>query len=293
MWVVKMASVLFGNFQGQLNTFFYDKTPGVARHQLRRDFPEEGDCTYVGQECILVSRKEADSSKRFRIVLVFRTPQDRWAHWAWPLFPMITDMFHMAMCRFVNRPEVKDLRLIDSKLYLVLCMRSFNRGPPMIPHHDYDGEIQISHGEDLGIMSWSRFQQKGKGFCLADYLKCFMDKLGHPLFFYDTLDGCKLVPYQCVVKRQDWEQLKKFFTPAFRLQKAAYRRGNGGTTAPSLVEDVRPHCSSQEPCYAKCLHEETIVKTVVRKTFLELDEDDDEDGPPMRRTRSDGKNDVF
>lgn len=31
------------------NTFFYDKTPSVARHQLRRDFPEEGDCTYVGQ----------------------------------------------------------------------------------------------------------------------------------------------------------------------------------------------------------------------------------------------------
>lgn len=45
----------------------------------------------------------------------------------------------------------EDLRLIDSNLYLVLCMRSFNRGPPMIPHHDYDGEIQISHGEELEL----------------------------------------------------------------------------------------------------------------------------------------------
>ena len=140
------------------------------------------------------------------------------------------------------------------------------------------------------------FRPVAQGFYLADYLKCFMDKLGHPtLFFYDTLDGCKLVPYQCVVKRQDWEQLKKFFMPAFRLQKAAYRRGNGGTVAPSLVEDVRPHCSSQEPCYEpQVQHEGSIVKTVVRNTFLELDEDQgDKDGPPMRRTISDGTNEVF
>ena len=91
------------------SNFFYDPSPTLARHQLRRDFPETGDCTYVGQECMLISRREhGRASSHFRVVLVFRSPEDRWAHWAWPLYPMITDMFYKAMIRFLNRPEVKD-----------------------------------------------------------------------------------------------------------------------------------------------------------------------------------------
>ena len=50
---------------------------------------------------------------------------------------------------------------------------------------------------------------------------------------------------RCVVKRSDWHQLRESFTIAFRRQRAAYRRANGGTTAPALVEDVEAHWASR------------------------------------------------
>lgn len=44
----RLASVLFGDFSGpQPNCFFYDPKPIRTRHQLRRDFPEPGDCAYA------------------------------------------------------------------------------------------------------------------------------------------------------------------------------------------------------------------------------------------------------
>lgn len=297
MWVVKMASVLFGNFQG-LSNFFYENLPTLARHQLRRDFPEPGDCTYVGQECLLISRREPGERSRFQVVLVFRTPEDRWAHWAWPLYPMITDMFYKAMIRFLNGPQAQDMRATDSNLYLVLAMRSFNRGPPMIPHRGTEpADITISSSED-DLASWSRFRSSRKGFVLAEYLTVFVEKLGYNLQTYETLDSCKLVPYQCVVKRSDWEQLRESFTLAFRRQKAAYRRANGGTTAPSLVEDAEAHWASQgNGCFnpSEALPQATMIKTVVRKTFLELEEDltGDGDGRPMRRTKSEALSDAL
>jgi len=51
---------------------------------------------------------------------------------------------------------------------------------------------------------------------------------------HDTLDGRRLVSYQCVVLREDWLRLREVFWDAFRIQKAAYRRANGGKTAPTL-----------------------------------------------------------
>jgi len=36
---------------------------------------------------------------------------------------------------------------------------------------------------------------------------------------------------------QDWLRVRKRFVECFLLQKTAYRRANGGSTAPSLHED--------------------------------------------------------
>ena len=51
-------------------------------------------------------------------------------------------------------------------------------------------------------------------------------------------DGQRLVPYQCVVARQEWEAAKDRFVNAFLLQKKAYRRANGGSSAPSFHVDA-------------------------------------------------------
>lgn len=57
---------------------------------------------------------------------------------------------------------------------------------------------------------------------------------------YDSLDGRELVPYQCVVRRSAWEMVKPRFLDVFPLAKTAYRRANGGSSAPVIQEHVEP-----------------------------------------------------
>ena len=55
---------------------------------------------------------------------------------------------------------------------------------------------------------------------------------------YSTIDGCRLVRYQCAIARRDWDVIKGRFYEAFLLQKKAYRHAYGGSTAPCISEDV-------------------------------------------------------
>lgn len=88
--------------------------------------------------------------------------------------------------------------------------------------------------------------------------------------------------YQCAVPTAQWHELRPGLLKAMNLQKAAYRRGNGGTTGPTLVE-ARPHLVEK---VEEGRREVMVIKTVVRNTFLELDEGPPPLTPPLRRTRS-------
>ena len=48
----------------------------------------------------------------------------------------------------------------------------------------------------------------------------------------DQRNRSRLVPYQCALKRDDWMHVRSRFVECFLLQKTAYRRANGGSTAP-------------------------------------------------------------
>ena len=133
MWVVRVASVLFGHCQGSFKDHFYEKTPMLTRYGLYKNFPEAGDSTYLGTEAIWMARRLADSSSRYRLVLVFQTPEDTFPTWASSFFPAFTIMFHKAAERVLNGPGFQDMRAIDAKMYMVLSMRSFNKEPPLIP----------------------------------------------------------------------------------------------------------------------------------------------------------------
>ena len=137
----------------------------------------------------------------------------------------------------MNGPGFLDMRGVDANMYLVLSLRAFNRGPPMIPHNSPCSEesFHISVGEHLGLLSWIRFKPHEK-FCLREYLRCFMERLGYQLKIYGVMDGRKLVPYQCAVVRWEWSQLRASFHEAFKVQKVAYRRANGGPKSPNLIE---------------------------------------------------------
>jgi|Cyp1metagenome_2_1107374.scaffolds.fasta_scaffold10404_5 hypothetical protein len=55
-----------------------------------------------------------------------------------------------------------------------------------------------------------------QGFVLAEYLKVFVEKLGYNLQTYETLDSCKLVPYQCPGFLED------FFIPVGSVKIMVY-----------------------------------------------------------------------
>ena len=93
---------------------------------------------------------------------------------------------------------------------------------------------------------------------------------------FNSLDGRPLVPYQAALLRSSWQPLRLAFTEAFSLQKTAYRRANGGTTAPNVHEDVRPRfLPSLRPVEVVQKAEKRQHKVVVRNTFLEVETDDE------------------
>lgn len=101
--------------------------------------------------------------------------------------------------------------------------------------------------------------------------------LGEKVNVFSSLDGRQLVPYQAAVLRQQWLRIRTIFSDAFSLQKTAYRRANGGTTAPNVHEDVKPRFVPQHSLDASavercCLPQEAPQhKVVVRRTFLEVE----------------------
>eukprot|EP00913_Durusdinium_trenchii_P020762 g19502.t1 len=231
-----LGALLFGDFLPGpcLNEFFYHPEPVTSRHQLRRDFPEKGDCCYgifqnhhgVGQEILKICRSEGVRD-RFRSIIVFSTPKDQWAHWASPFFSLLTSKAKTAIEQFLNRPGVRAMRSVDTNFY---------------------------------------------------YLEQFLEKLGFRVQTFPNLDGRSLVSYQCVMLRGQWEDAKDVFQPVFNLHRAAYRHANGGTAAPSL----RLGQITGERLRAWEI--EGVLRVVVRKTFLELDEESI--GSQLRRTKS-------
>ena len=260
MWIVKVASVLFGYCQGSFAQHWLHKRPLSIRYRLYKDCPEAGESIYVGHDAMYLAQPSKTSSCHYCMILVFSTPIDAFTLWPLPFLNGITEMFHKAAGRTLNGSFAK-LRAIDAKMYMVLSIRSFNKGPPLIPQSgSSDDIITVSAGEHLGLVSWTRFTP-GEKFKLCDYLRCFMGHLGHKMKTYQVMDGRKLVPYQCVVVRHEWEELRKSFFEAFRVQKAAYRHANGGTSTPSLLEDVVPrwvarvHDFREECAPAACVDE--------------------------------------
>eukprot|EP00438_Fugacium_kawagutii_P013100 Skav213401 [mRNA] locus=scaffold797:641580:642773:- [translate_table: standard] len=274
-WTIRLALVLFGH---GFDHALYHQLPVKGAHRLCKDWPQAGNCTYIGFEAMWIMCRRSGCNSRYRSILVFRSPVDTWASWTTPFLPDVTDMLHDMMDRLVNGHTIRDMRGIDAKMYLVLSLRCYTRGSPLVPQGEPCSEhsFAVSRGQPLGLVSWGRFKP-GEKFYLSEYLNCFMQQLGYELKTYDTLDGWHLVPYQCVVVRHEWNQLRTAFNEAFKVHRAAYRHANGGTAAPCLSEDAVPHFISHEDSKPDTLGCESclqppVLKTVVRNTFLELDE---------------------
>ncbi|CAJ1345464.1 unnamed protein product [Effrenium voratum] len=206
--------------------------------------------------------------------------EDRFAHWATFQFRIVLESARKTAQWFLNRPGVKELREADRKFYTVLSMQSFKRGMPLVPSRR-PATVEIDAGERVGFRHWARFEPGDFGsdnFQLAQYVQHFLASVGEELRTFHTLDGCELVPYQCVVVRQEWEKVRATLLSLYPLQKTAYRRANGGSSAPALHEDVEPKflpkAKSAVPKPEVFKHEPRLI---VRNTFLDIEEDDEEE----------------
>lgn len=288
----RAAALLFGSFAGPAwNHFFYNETPVLARHQCRKNFPKAGDSTYacfqdhdgIGQENMMIWRKEKDG-RGFRMVLVYSTPGDKWAKWASEFFKVMAQTTHRALEYYANRPGLKLMRAADANLYIILSLQNFRRGPPLLPAKPDEPEVITMSHERFGTSTWRRYSLRCSDFRCAQYLRKLTEGLGLPMETFDQLDGQPLVPYQCVVPRARWEEVRHRVLEVMRSQKSAYRFANGGRTAPSLIEEASAHfavdASGQDQC-----SKELPTKVVVRKTFLEVDEE--ACMPSIKRSKSD------
>jgi len=288
LWsLFRLCTVLFG----QLSTARYAREEaGSARQRLVRDFPKDGDCSYTHTQDfgeirdVLLICRPTRMLDAYDVQVIFSVHEDRFAHWAVPQFVKLLESARKSTEWFLNRPGVHQLRQMDEEFYTILAIQSWQRGPPFLPNTDGSPTVTIDAGEKLGLTSWARFHPPQEKFLFSQYLQLFLEALlGEKIDVYSTLDGRQLVPYQAAVLRQQWLRIRTVFNDAFSLQKTAYRRANGGTTAPNVHEDVKarflPHhtpLASVERC---CLPQEPPQhKVVVRRTFLEVEtETDDEE----------------
>ncbi|CAE7203983.1 unnamed protein product [Symbiodinium natans] len=178
------------------------------------------------------------------------------------------------------------MREMDESFYVVLTIQSCKRGLPLVPLvTDESPTTTIVAGEKLGLDRWIRFSPESVGsskFYLSEYITVLLSNVGESIDVFNSMDGRTLMPYQCVVRREQWMALRTRFTEVFLLQKTAYRRANGGSTAPSMHEGVEPRFS---PDSSLTLLRERLThgksrttqhRVLVRRTFLELEEEEDE-----------------
>lgn len=160
--------------------------------------------------------------------------------------------------------EVQD----GSSRYVVLGIRKCVRGPPLLP----------SQGAGAEVTFFSDWMPADPGtFELPWYLRAFLHCVGLEVDIHETLDGRRLVPYQAVVRRGDWERAWAALEKPWRAHKAAYRKLHGGRCAPELASDVAarflPHATVAAPNPTRGQGARTRVP--VMRTFVHFG-----DGPP-------------
>ena len=224
------------------NGFFQRKaTPIPMFIEIRKDWPENGEVTCCwfqddGASGLIHILQNEQEAERFRSIVVFKAPCCKFVTEAWSpgiLCDLVDLAFHTVES-VLNRRGVRKLRAADAEYYTVLALRNFTRGPPLLPNSEAKGSCVTVSTEKPRLRHWSRFPVDKVR--LSDYLAALLERLGYELKTNTILDGNQLVPYQCVVEVEAFQKIHGPLFEALRVQKAAYRRANGGTVAPSLME---------------------------------------------------------
>jgi len=292
-WGIHDTSVLFEEMAGCQRTSPLKLAPIVTHQRFRRDYPSPGDSAYAvfnegddPQEGMLLCSWRGPGN-RVDLVKIFCVPESTFSCWSDLHFQLILESTRRACHLMLNGPALKELRVIDERLYLVLTIQSCKRGLPLFPLKEgsrLEPTVTIAAGQHLQLQRWRRFQPDqatSEKFRLSQYLMQFFANLDRDLTVYETLDGRNLVPYQCAVSRDAWNRIRQHFIACFLVGKTAYRRANGGSTAPTLHEDVEPRFLQERAPEGQVSPQVVRKKSqqggchrmVVRNTFVEVEED--------------------
>mmetsp|Transcript_41127 Transcript_41127/g.73654 ORF Transcript_41127/g.73654 Transcript_41127/m.73654 type:complete len:432 (-) Transcript_41127:335-1630(-) len=296
--MLRLCTVLFGKLAAPYVEFSFTKGDSActALQKVCRDYPLRGDSA-VGlfqdsgepSEGILHCRPDGEGDGTFQVCAIFSVTNDKFARWATTHFSLLLNTMWRTCEWFLNRPGVLKMRELDEQAYVALTIQSWQRGFPFLPlprDSKQEPTVTIAAGEDVGLPSWIRFtplMASNDKFRFAEYLQLFLENLGLRTRVFDMLDGRLLVPYQCVVRKEAWMQIREHFFIAFSLQKTAYRHANGGTTAPNVHDHSKPRFVPRASCenlsnrILRAKKMSAQHSFVVRHTFVEVQTDSSEE----------------
>jgi len=223
-----------------------------ARVAVRRDFPQPGFFAFCNVPCdasrmmlvedsgLVKARigylKPAEDPTKSWVIEIHRL--QRVPSWVTALLPDT----HRFKTEWVNAYKKSNLgRQVREGTaryqYTVVGLRKCQRGPPLLPV--VSGEAtEGAVFADAKIPYWVHSEKEG--FSFSSYLRRFLAALREPAEVFDSLDGRYLVPYQACMHTSVWERVWPSIEAAFKEQRAAYRRLNGGSGAPTLVIGAEP-----------------------------------------------------
>ncbi|CAE7341923.1 unnamed protein product [Symbiodinium natans] len=285
--LLQLCTMVFGDLG--MPALTPPKTPIVCRQKLYRACPTQQDTTLMFST---ISGAPSDSLMILRtrepgfvdMTTAFSMTQVRFDQWMSTHLTICLESARSNVTHFLNRPGLAEMRAVDANMYTVLVVNSCKRGPPLLPlpaGSTQEPEVTVRTEDDpVPLGSWIRIPP-GR-FHFAAFVNSFAANLDLDLEAYDSLDGQRLVHYQCVVRSDKWQLVQDQFLAAFQIQKRAYRRMNGGSIAPNVCADAQPRFVFDEKLAELSRHltrEQTSAQHHVKvcRTFLQVDEDSDSD----------------
>ncbi|CAE7597175.1 unnamed protein product [Symbiodinium sp. CCMP2592] len=302
----KLCNVFFSlhhKEEGDSLTFHFPTKKELMYQAVRHNYPEMGDSILVARGhpqpfCGFAHGRRQKEPGLVSISLTLAVPTV--ADWvSVPIQSVITSA-RALMLWHINHPGMEEMRRLDQQFYVVLTIHSWPRGRPFVPVSEQSAEdveevTTIDAGRRHGLAYWCRYQPRMVGsssFLLSDYLMLFLERLGEHVDMHQSLDGQELQHYQCAVPDHEWQRVKDRFYNAYMLQKSAYRRANGGQTAPGMSEHAEPRFRTdrglrmQQPLYRAVPTPPRAPALVIHNTFLELEEPEELGTGAFTRTLS-------
>lgn len=276
-----------------------------ARMIVRRDVPELGMAAMVvlpiGRRHTVVFQVGAvkaytltvqphEEPGKVIVAHVMFLPFSAYPTWATQHFSRLAKVEQTNFMRYLKAHDLQRLCEIDSTYYTVLHLRGCNRGVPLLPFASDDGPLDAADSsnvvaiapEDGADSYWIRWADRT--FTFEAYLRQLLQRCGIELKVFTELSGKKLVPYQVAVVTHAWESCKDQVIAAFHKQQRAYRRMNGGVSAPRVGEAQQARFQHADPrpkssCFVRSSCDMgALGSLVVRKTFIDMSDSDYTEG---------------